>query len=74
MATVYELQKLRCHLCGQVFTAEPPAARSVTFSPRRPDTSQLVTAEEVNSARSEPGTAIVDVRRCTEFTGEEARA
>ena len=24
-ATVYELQKLRCHLCGQVFTAEPPA-------------------------------------------------
>lgn len=24
-ATVYELQKLRCHLCGQVFTAEAPA-------------------------------------------------
>jgi len=24
-ATVYELQKLRCNLCGQVFTAEPPA-------------------------------------------------
>lgn len=24
-ATVYELQKLRCHLCGQVFTAAPPA-------------------------------------------------
>lgn len=24
-ATVYELQKLRCHLCGQVFTAGPPA-------------------------------------------------
>jgi transposase len=23
-ATVYELQKLRCHLCGQVFTAAPP--------------------------------------------------
>ena len=24
-ATVYELQKLRCNLCGQVFTAESPA-------------------------------------------------
>ena len=24
-ATVYQLQKLRCHLCGQVFTAEAPA-------------------------------------------------
>jgi len=24
-ARVYELQKLRCHLCGKLFTAEPPA-------------------------------------------------
>jgi transposase len=24
-ATIYELQKLRCHLCGQIFTAQPPA-------------------------------------------------
>jgi len=24
-ATIYELQKLRCHLCGQVFTAKAPA-------------------------------------------------
>jgi transposase len=24
-ATIYELQKLRCHLCGQVFTAPAPA-------------------------------------------------
>jgi len=23
-ATVYQLQKLRCHLCGKVYTAEPP--------------------------------------------------
>src|SRR5262249_3837002 len=23
-ATLYELQRLRCHLCGQVFTAEAP--------------------------------------------------
>jgi transposase len=25
-ATIYQLQKLRCHLCGQVFTAPAPAA------------------------------------------------
>ena len=24
-ATIYQLQKLRCHLCGKVYTAEPPA-------------------------------------------------
>src|SRR5712691_10812077 len=25
-ATVYALEKLRCHLCGELFTAEPPPA------------------------------------------------
>ncbi|HEV2283620.1 MAG TPA: IS66 family transposase [bacterium] len=25
MATVYALEKLRCHLCGELFTADPPA-------------------------------------------------
>lgn len=29
-ATVYQLQKLRCHLCGQVFTADPPAEAGQT--------------------------------------------
>jgi hypothetical protein len=24
-ATIYQLQKLRCHLCGEVFTAAAPA-------------------------------------------------
>lgn len=24
-ATIYELEKLRCNLCGQIFTAQPPA-------------------------------------------------
>ena len=28
-ATVYQLQKLRCGLCGQLFTAEPPAGIGV---------------------------------------------
>jgi hypothetical protein len=27
-ATVYRLQKLRCHLCGQIFTADAPAEAS----------------------------------------------
>ena len=26
-ATVYELEKLRCNLCGEVFTAEAPDGR-----------------------------------------------
>jgi hypothetical protein len=25
MATIYELEKLRCNLCGEIFTAQPPA-------------------------------------------------
>jgi transposase len=29
-ATVYRLQKLRCHLCGQVFTADAPAEAGET--------------------------------------------
>src|SRR5215207_449929 len=29
-ATVYRLQKLRCHLCGQVFTADAPAEAGPT--------------------------------------------
>ena len=59
---------------GRPLSTEPPLPRSATFTPRRPDTSFLVTAEEVNRARAEPGTKIVDVRRRTEFTGEEVRA
>ena len=25
-ATIYELERLRCNLCGKIFTAEPPEA------------------------------------------------
>ena len=35
-AKIYQLQKLRCHLCGQVFTArrlKRPARRSTTPRP-----------------------------------------
>jgi transposase len=32
MATIYELQKLRCNLCGQIFTAQaPPAAEGEKY-------------------------------------------
>ena len=37
-ATVYELERLRCNACGQVFTAEEPEGggrRSTTKRPRR---------------------------------------
>ena len=30
MAEIYQLQKLRCHLCGQVFSAEAPAEAGPT--------------------------------------------
>ena len=59
---------------GRPLSTDPPTPRPATFTPRPPDTSHLVTAEQVNSARSEPDTTIVDVRRLTEFTGEEVRA
>ena len=37
-ATVYELDRLRCNLCGEVFTAEEPegVVRKSTTRPRRP--------------------------------------
>jgi thiosulfate/3-mercaptopyruvate sulfurtransferase len=59
---------------GRPLTTDPPAARQATFTPGPADTSHLLTAEEVNAARSESNTRIVDVRRQTEFTGEEVRA
>jgi thiosulfate/3-mercaptopyruvate sulfurtransferase len=55
-------------------TTEPPEPRQVTFTPRAADTSHLVSAEEVNRARHDPNAVVVDVRRRTEFTGEEVRA
>lgn len=59
---------------GRPLTTEPPEDRQAAFHPGPATTSHLVTADEVNRARSEPGTVIVDVRRRTEFNGEEARA
>ena len=59
---------------GRPLTTEPAQPRAVTFTPGPLDASHLVTAEEVLRARNEPNTVILDVRRRSEFTGEEARA
>lgn len=59
---------------GRPLSADRPAPRRATFTPGRPDRSALLTAEDVLAAGAEPKTVIVDVRRRTEFTGEEARA
>lgn len=55
-------------------STEPPTPRQATFTPGQPNRSELLTAEEVLAACDEPDTVIVDVRRMTEFTGEEVRA
>jgi thiosulfate/3-mercaptopyruvate sulfurtransferase len=59
---------------GRPLTTEPPAPRSATFTPGEPNADFLVTAEEVDRARTQPNTKVVDVRRPTEFTGDEVRA
>jgi thiosulfate/3-mercaptopyruvate sulfurtransferase len=59
---------------GRPLSTEPPAARQATFTPGQADRSELPTAEEVLAALDEPNTTIIDVRRWTEFTGEELRA
>ena len=59
---------------GRPLSTDPAASRRATFTPGATDRSELLTAEEVNAARSEPNTKIVDVRRWSEFTGEEVRA
>src|SRR5262249_48040166 len=55
-------------------STDAPATRAATFTPGPPDPSHLVTAAEVQAALAEPNTLLLDVRRRSEFTGEEARA
>ena len=59
---------------GRPLTTAPPTPRSATFTPRDGLTDLLATADEVLAARRDPSVAVVDVRRHTEYTGEEARA
>ncbi|HUG16922.1 MAG TPA: sulfurtransferase [Thermomicrobiales bacterium] len=59
-------------------TAEPPAAVvrpvSITIDPATERPSIIASWQDVLAAIDDPGVEIVDVRRVTEFTGEEVRA
>ena len=59
---------------GRPLSTEPGQSRSATFTPREGPADIVVTADRVLAATSDPNAVIVDVRRLTEFTGEEARA
>jgi len=59
---------------GRPLTTEPPTPRPAAFTPRDADQDMLVTAEQVLELKNDPNTVVVDVRRLTEYTGEEARA
>jgi thiosulfate/3-mercaptopyruvate sulfurtransferase len=59
---------------GRALSTEPAAPRRATFTPREGQTDILVTAETVRAAIPDPNAVILDVRRLTEYTGEEVRA
>lgn len=59
---------------GRPLSTEPVAPRPATFTPRPGSPDILVTAEQVLDATSDPNAVVLDVRRLTEFTGEEVRA
>lgn len=59
---------------GRPLSTAPAEPRQATFTPGPPNTGLLVTAEEVQRARHDPQAVIIDVRRRSEFTGEEVRA
>jgi thiosulfate/3-mercaptopyruvate sulfurtransferase len=59
---------------GRPLSTEPAATPAVTFTPRAGSPEILLTAEQVLEATSDPSAVVLDVRRRTEFTGEEARA
>jgi thiosulfate/3-mercaptopyruvate sulfurtransferase len=59
---------------GRPLSQDEPAPRAATFTPRDTDDGTLLTAEQVLALKDDPNTVIVDVRRHTEYTGEEARA
>ena len=59
---------------GRRLSTEPAPAREATFTPRAGSPEILVTAEQVLEATNDPNAVVLDVRRRTEFTGEEVRA
>jgi thiosulfate/3-mercaptopyruvate sulfurtransferase len=59
---------------GRPIDTDSAEARSATFTPREGPADILLTAEQVLAATSDPDAVILDVRRLTEYTGEEVRA
>lgn len=59
---------------GRPVSTAPAAPRTATFTPRTGPAEVLVTADRVLAAADDPNAVLVDVRRLTEFTGEEVRA
>ncbi|MCC6176006.1 MAG: sulfurtransferase [Chloroflexi bacterium] len=59
---------------GRPLTTAPAAPRTATFTPREGPPDFLVTAEQVLAAGQDPNVVVVDVRRESEYTGEEVRA
>lgn len=59
---------------GRPLSTEPGEARTATFTPLSGPADVLVTADRVLAATNDPDAVILDVRRLTEYTGEEVRA
>lgn len=59
---------------GRPLSTAPAAERAATFTPRDANEDVLVTADEVMRLKDDLNTVVVDVRRLTEYTGEEVRA
>ena len=59
---------------GRPVTTAPAEERAATFTPLPGPAEVLVTAEQVLDAKADPNAVVVDVRRLTEYTGEEVRA
>jgi thiosulfate/3-mercaptopyruvate sulfurtransferase len=59
---------------GRPLTTDAPPPRSASFTPGPADASHLATAQQVSQALQNPNTVVLDVRRRSEYTGEEVRA
>jgi thiosulfate/3-mercaptopyruvate sulfurtransferase len=59
---------------GRSLSTDPARPRTATFTPREGPAEVLVTADRVLDATNDPNAVVVDVRRLSEFTGEEVRA
>jgi thiosulfate/3-mercaptopyruvate sulfurtransferase len=59
---------------GRALTREVPAHARGRLSFDRPSRDIFASIDDVIESRDDPGVVVLDVRRLTEFTGEEARA